>query len=207
MVVGYDYSNIYGVIRTSTDGSTWTTSILGSTDYLNKVAYLNSMFVTVGSSTIRTSSDGTTWINATSGAAGTLSGAAYGNATYVAVGASGAILTSTDAANWTSSTSGTVDNRSAVAYGNNTFVSVGAGGTILTSTDGTAWTSRFRIHRMISMAQLTGMASSLPWVLRKNADIQPPTRVTAALRGRANMAVSMVILLMLSPLATGPLSP
>ena len=96
-----------GVILTSLDGTTWTSSTSGSSEVIWNIYYENSTFVGVGASgTILTSSDGTTWTSRTSGTTEALFGITYGNGTFVVVGdnesGSGTILSSADGITWTS---------------------------------------------------------------------------------------------------------
>jgi len=130
-----------GVVRTSTDGETWTPQTAATVAPLLGVTYGNNTFVAVGGGgNVRTSADGVTWTVQASGITTTLYGVTYGNNTFVAVGNGGTVLTSADGVTWASQASGTEDTLSDVVYGNNTFVAVDQGGGVLTSADGVTWT-------------------------------------------------------------------
>jgi len=136
-----------GQIRTSTDGTTWTTQI-SNFGILNisSVAYGNNLWVAGASNqgaALRTSTDAITWTTSFPGFHEQVRVVAYGNGLWVAVGFSGFLVTSTDAINW-------IDRRpknfgtitiNYVAYGNDLWVVVGNGGQI-TSTDGITWTTQ-----------------------------------------------------------------
>ena len=128
----------YGVILTSSNGSTWTQQqVTQGDEELNGLTYGNGIFVAVGwPGTVMTSSNGTAWTPQQSGATSYLNSIAYGNNTFVALAET--IVTSSDGVTWTQ-IPGYYD-LSSVAYGNNTFVAVGSPGAIFTSSDGITWT-------------------------------------------------------------------
>ena len=67
-----------GTILTSSDGTSWTERISGSSNHLWRVTYGNGLFLTVGDrGTILTSSDGTSWTQRTSGTSKSLRGFTY----------------------------------------------------------------------------------------------------------------------------------
>ncbi len=152
------------VVRTSTDGSTWTTRTLpgGGNVYPKAVAWTGSKFVLVGEDydftlatwrgVIYSSASGTTWTRDFFGA-WQLEAVAGGGGLIVASGRNGVILTASNsmgALTWTQQTSGTTHWLEGVAYLTpHHYVvgySVGAGlangdTVVLRSTDGLAWTN------------------------------------------------------------------
>jgi len=141
-----------GTILTSSNGTTWTSRISGTTKGLRGITYANGTFVAVGkSSTILTSSNGTTWTlvmdadsgklwtNVTSPTTEDLNDVSFGKNTLVAVGGGykyeggvwfrlgGIIIRSTDnGLSWDNVTSPNKQELNGVTFGNNTFVSVGS---------------------------------------------------------------------------------
>ena len=104
-------------IRTSTDGTSWTSRTSGTNKEIKDVTYGNNTFVGVGfSGTILTSPDGASWTLRTSGTSYNLRGINYVNSTFIAVGESGTILTSSNGITWSSRTSGTSNDLYGVSY-------------------------------------------------------------------------------------------
>jgi len=94
-VAGGECMNNNVIIGTSTDGTTWTGTvvpkgILNVTIY--SIAYGNNKFVAVGISAIATSSDGTSWTSVTQSVFdANILAITYGNGKFVAVGVDGKI--------------------------------------------------------------------------------------------------------------------
>ncbi len=131
-----------GLIRTSTDGTTWTTRASGTTGFLVKVLWSasRSQFVVVGEAGIvLTSPNGTTWTRRISGTSNDLNGITWSGSVYVAVGSGGLILTSPDAVAWTKRTPGLDLLLSAGAVGEGHMVAVGSGDSVARSVDARAW--------------------------------------------------------------------
>ena len=85
-----------GLIRISTDGTTWTNQVAGtsSAKALSAIVYASGKFVTTGNNgRILTSTDGLTWTTQVSGIGALLQGITYGGGQFVAVGCGGTILT------------------------------------------------------------------------------------------------------------------
>jgi len=123
-----------GIVLTSSDGITWTTTTLGTTNTLVSVTYGNHLYIVVGNSgTIYSSSDGITWTSRTSGTANSFYSVTYGNNQYIAVGSNGIIYSSLNGITWSSRTSGTTNGFWGINFGNSQFVAVGDSGRILTS--------------------------------------------------------------------------
>ena len=130
-----------GTIRTSTDGSTWTSNIQGSSH--TSVVWSGSQFVAVGQSgQIFTSPNGGTWTSQSSGVPNTLTDIAWSGSQFVVVGDTGTILTSPTGTTWTSQTSSTLQLLTSIVWSGSQFVAVGGSGTILTSPNGSTWTSQ-----------------------------------------------------------------
>ncbi len=108
---------------------------------IKDVAYLNNLFVAVGTyGTILTSTDGATWGGRVSNTTQDLYALTYGNGKYVAVGR--AITTSSDGITWSVAEASAPNVLESVAFGNNMFVAVGTNGTngvVYTSADGSSW--------------------------------------------------------------------
>lgn len=132
-------------IRTSPDGINWTTRYTyGGSGILNRVRFVNGLFVAVGGAgAIITSPDAINWTSRTSGTTSSLTGITYGNSLYVAVGFSGAIVTSPTLTTWTLRASGTTQNLNRVVYSTSGFMAIGDAGTarISGASDGTSWTA------------------------------------------------------------------
>ncbi|MVM33114.1 hypothetical protein GO755_23940 [Spirosoma sp. HMF4905] len=132
-----------GLIRSSSDGITWTNRPVNFGGYLFSVSYGNGLFVAVGDGgTILTSPNGVTWTARSSGVSSSLRGLTFANGLFIIVGLNGTILTSPDGIAWTPRSSGSTAILKDVAYGNGLFVIVGWSGNIMTSPDGITWTSR-----------------------------------------------------------------
>lgn len=131
-----------GVIITSPDGSVWTSVASPTTEWLNDIAWGDSLCVAVGDAgTIVTSPDGAVWSTETTSTSQRIAAVKWNGSQYVAVGWA-VILTSTDGSAWSLSNTSVVLEDVVYASSLNLYVAVGAGGTILTSTNGTVWTDR-----------------------------------------------------------------
>ncbi len=132
-----------GVVKTSSDGVSWTTGSSSTHALLLNIVFGSNQFIAVGyDGTIVTSSDGMTWTEKSSGSINQLNAIAWNGNRYVVVGAAGSILSSVNGDTWTSEASGTPNELLDVIYNGNSFVAVGASGTILTSSDGRTWIQR-----------------------------------------------------------------
>jgi len=133
-----------GVIRTSTNGTTWTSRTSSLTD-IQAVAFGDGLYLAAGDDGgLLTSTDATTWTSRTSGfGTDNIQALTYGDGLYLAAGSQGNLSTSTDGTTWTSRTSGFgTDTINALTYGDNLYIAAGSQGKLFTSTDGTTWTSR-----------------------------------------------------------------
>ncbi len=129
-----------GEVRTSTDGTTWSTQTLNGVSWLNHVAYANGLWVATGTGgKLYTSTDASSWTLRTTGLAD-LTDIAYGNGRWLTtvLSSTNTFATSTDGVNW-SSISGSAGT-GGVAYGNGVFVTMDTSHSY-TSTDGVTWTS------------------------------------------------------------------
>lgn len=142
---------LWGAIRTSPDGNTWTNQVSGSSRTLRDVAGSTSMVIAVGDSgTILTSPDGIDWTARNSGCIRTLSRVRQTGAQWTAVGDSGTILTSPNGIDWTSQTSGTFRALYGIAWTGSQTVVVGDV-VILTSPNGSGWTAHDSIFYPTTM--------------------------------------------------------
>ena len=138
-------------VRTSPDGSTWTTQTSPVDGDWISVTYGDGLFVAVantGNSRIMTSPDGQNWTTRTAPAAHSWYDVAYGNGLFVAVSTSGTgdrVMTSPDGITWTLRSTPADNGWTSVTYGNGLFVAVawtGTGDGVMTSPDGIVWTLR-----------------------------------------------------------------
>ena len=88
------------MIKTSSDGITWTSRSSGTMYLLPGVTYGNGIFIAVGTH-VTTSQDGINWTARYFSGVNNPRGIAYGNGLFVVVGETGKILTSPDGINWT----------------------------------------------------------------------------------------------------------
>lgn len=132
-----------GVIRTSTNGSTWSAQTSQTTSTITALIYNGSNLHVYGTANggIGTSTDGITWVARTSGTTLTIQSLLYDGTLYHASVLHGT-LTSTDAITWTTNTgySGTTSTILSTAYGNSTYVYGTVGGRVATSPDTLVWT-------------------------------------------------------------------
>lgn len=144
-----------GVVSSSTDGATWTTSQTGTNHSLKELAFGNGRYVVAGVvsqaggnffSVLYTSADAVTWTAATTVpvdlAGRRIDALTFGNGKFTAI-VSGAgvaeLIHSTDGITWTNVATPTFWNDAiAIAYGNGKYVAYG--GVIQVSTDAVTWT-------------------------------------------------------------------
>lgn len=150
-----DESNkLWGSIQVIIDdnATNWNTIQIGNFATLNRVAWVQSAFMTVGNiGAIATSDCATGWTIQNSETNANLRSLCWSGTQYVVVGERNTILTSTDRVKWTDRTFQTADsfyyNLNAIAWNGSKFVVVGwrqsaySGSAILSSTDGINWTS------------------------------------------------------------------
>ncbi len=93
-----------GAIFISSNGESWSSVTISSSETLNQVIWSGSQFTAVGGEgAIFTSTNGTTWLKRTSGTSNSLYGIAWNGSFFAAVGNSGTALKSTDGITWTDS--------------------------------------------------------------------------------------------------------
>lgn len=128
----------------SPDGVTWTARTL-TTAKLNRVRFVNSLFVAVGNAgaMMTTPSGVGSFTNRTTGTTNNLQGVTFGNSLYVIAGDTGIIRTTPDLVNFTTRTSSTTANFQDVVYSTSGFVAVASTGIVRISgaSDGTTWAS------------------------------------------------------------------
>jgi len=129
-----------GNILTSSDGSTWNSTISGTSQNLLDVAYGGGYFVAVGANgTVLYSSNGTVWQVSGAVSYTNINAIVYASSKFVLVTALGEVYTSNNGVTWSSQTTGTTNALYSIAYGNGKFVAGGASGTIITSPDAITW--------------------------------------------------------------------
>lgn len=137
---------------TTTNGVTWTTRTLPSTQMWNAVAFGNSTFVAISNApsnvagtAAATSADGITWTARTLPSSAMWYAITYGNGVFVALSKGSAAATSPDGITWTARTFPVSSGFPAIAFGNGVFVAQSGNwlsNLIYTSTDGITWTPR-----------------------------------------------------------------
>jgi hypothetical protein len=136
-----------GVLRTSTDGVTW--SAVNSSAQsafqsrsMRSAAYGNGVYVVCGGEgQLITSTDTVTWTTRNSNAVGQwLETAAFGSGTFVVAG-NGQLRTSTDGVTWAIRTFGNQEPIFEILFQNGIFIAAGRY-SVQTSVDGTTWTLR-----------------------------------------------------------------
>lgn len=129
-VVGED-----GVIKTSTDGITWTGIKSGTTRNIKSVIWANDRFVAVGEGVILTSYDGVEWSGVSSVS---LNSVVFANNRFVAVGM-GTVRISDDGVSWKSADINTNEMLNDVYYSGDLIIALGEKGGIYTSDNGEDW--------------------------------------------------------------------
>jgi len=162
LVVGYDFEGGgLAVCCTSTNGVDWTNQLMGTTNYMDSVAYGNGQFFAVGgpndavhaNAFIMRSFDGSKWFVVPSSFAGPLYGIQYVNGRFYAteivyhyaVPPTYCNYTSTTGLSWTLLTTPLPTAfipTSPSTPTNGVYVSLGTNGTLLTSLDAINWTNR-----------------------------------------------------------------
>ncbi len=115
----------------SSNGTTWSTSIVAADNDWKSVTYGNGLFVAVASSgtgnRVMTSPDGVSWTSRTSAVDSAWNSVTYGNGLFVAVASSGTgdrVMTSPNGIVWTSQ-AGAINNPwTSIVHANGTFVAV-----------------------------------------------------------------------------------
>jgi len=126
----------------SQDGKVWTQHGPPQASDINRIKFLNGMFVAVGpEGRIYTSADGTDWSRKVSSTQQNLYSVTYAAGKYLAVGGQGVVLESEDGTVWNRQSTVLQDQFNDVEYFNGQFVLLGSTGAVLTSTDGRNWTS------------------------------------------------------------------
>jgi hypothetical protein len=136
-----------GILRTSTDGVTWSIPIAAADTAfqdrsMRAATYGNGVYVVVGQEgQLITSTDTVTWTTRNSNAVGAwLEAAAFGNGTFVVAGG-GQVRTSTDGITWNIRTFGNAEPIFEIIFQAGVFIAAGRY-SIQTSVDGTTWTLR-----------------------------------------------------------------
>ena len=92
----YVYAGDGGVLRTSTDGLSWTARTSGTSSILRSLAYSNGVFLTAGDGgVLRSSTDAITWDAQSSGTTSAINALTYGLGTSIFGGAGGVLGTNT----------------------------------------------------------------------------------------------------------------
>jgi hypothetical protein len=133
-----------GTAIRSTNGTTWTSVVVGVTSNLEHVGQgstATTLLAGGASGVILSSADSTTWTRIGSGSTQTLKDVIYVSPQYVAIGENGLVLTSTDGDTWIAGTTGSAQQLKSLAHNGSLFVAVGDAGSIFTSANGTTWTA------------------------------------------------------------------
>ena len=130
-------------IQVTSDGSSWTSRTMPSSQNWTSVTFGNGLFVAVssGGNVAATSPDGITWTARTLPSSASWSAVTFGNGIFLAVASSSNnAATSPNGITWTARTLPSVSGWVAVGYGNGIFVALG-GGAVASSPDSIIWTS------------------------------------------------------------------
>jgi hypothetical protein len=133
---------IQGGLRSSENGTNWTTRLGGLQSPLRCVAYGNGTWVAAGSSLV-TSADGITWDVKTPPANGTCNAAVFGGGRFLLAGDVGGVITSTDGNSWSFHSAFGAAQIRGLAFSGADFVAVGerdGRGAMWSSSDGLTWT-------------------------------------------------------------------
>lgn len=134
-------------VGASTDGLTWTTSILNRYNEPERFAtrFVNDRFFFAGArGFVAHSTDGTSWsyLSGQLSQSTTSYAVIYANSKFITAGASGLVFHSTTGAGWDRYATPVTTSLLTLRYLNGLFVSAGASGALLTSNDAITWTSR-----------------------------------------------------------------
>jgi hypothetical protein len=130
-----------GGVRSSENGTNWTTRLNGLQFPLRCVANGNGTWVAAGNNLV-SSADGITWTARTSPANGTFHAAAFGAGRFVLAGEVGGVITSTDGANWSFRSAFGSGRVNGIVFGGTDFLAVGqkdGRGAMWSSADGLNW--------------------------------------------------------------------
>lgn len=135
-------SGARGGIRSSENGTNWTTRLTGLQFPVRCVVHGNGLWVAAGSNLV-TSADGITWTARTSPVSGTFHAAAFGLGRFVLAGDVGGVITSSNGTSWTFHSAFGGGQVRGLTFGGTDFVAVGqrdGRGVIWNSPDGVSWT-------------------------------------------------------------------
>ena len=143
------------VLARSTDGVTWTSTIMPTSATWTGIAYGAGYWVTVasgGTTAQYSNSNGQSWRSATLPSSATWTHTAYGNGVFVTVDAGAAsqkaAYSLTYGRTWLAATLPSAQTWSGVAYGAGVFVAIATGGTAAAySLDGVTWTTSGALPR------------------------------------------------------------
>lgn len=130
-----------GLLKTSTNGTSWTLRTTGTTESIKDITYGTEYVYGGTAGAIATSTNASTWTIRTSGTTSNIISLTYGSI-YVYGTIGGGLSTSTNGITWTARTSGTTSDINALTYGNALYVFGTQNGGLSTSTNGTTWTAR-----------------------------------------------------------------
>lgn len=129
----------------SSNGTSWSTATLPTSDYWISITYGGGKFVVVGNTGRASaySTNRTTWTGSNLPSYSTWMSVTYGGDKFVAIGRGGAVAYSKNATSWTAATlpSSSVEWQS-ITYGGGKFVAVGNGDIIAYSDDGISWKTK-----------------------------------------------------------------
>lgn len=129
-----------GGIRTSTNGTSWTSQTSGTSSNITTVAHSNGIYLYAGvNGILATSTDAVTWTARTSGTTLQINTIGYYNGLYMYGGNSGILSTSTDAVTWSSVVSNTTSNILSISYSNGLYMYSTTSGGFATSSDAITW--------------------------------------------------------------------
>ncbi len=184
-----------GMIRSSTNLTSWDVHDIATTNDFRDIAFANGMFIVVGQGgELHTSSDGVNWTSRDSTATSDLGSVAYGNGTFVVMGSSSTGLTSADGISWSSAgQSNPPFFPLGLEFRDGRFEALDTQGRVKFSSDGLSWSSA----QTLVGTNLSGIATSSEKMVAVgqsgtilSGDLIPPKTLTVDIAGEGTVEVS-----------------
>ena len=151
----YVFAGQGGVLKTSTDGITWTNRTSGTSSNINALTFGTVYAYAGDGGVLATSTDAITWNAQTSGTTSSIFSLGYNGSLYLYGGAAGTLASSTDGVTWTPRTSNTTNSINGLASFNGFSAYAAPGANMGSSTDGITWYSRVKANSNAGYNTLT----------------------------------------------------
>jgi len=151
----YVFGGQGGVLKTSTDGITWTNRTSGTSSNINALTYGGVYMYAGDGGVLATSTDAITWNAQTSGTTSSIFSLGYNGSLYLYGGAAGTLASSTNGVTWTPRTSNTTSSINGIASFNGFSAYAAPGANMGSSTDGITWYSRVKANAAAAYNTLT----------------------------------------------------